>query len=90
MPGKKLDHAHARQNETSRKVRPMPEVSHGRCLNFERCKSIDDLADGLCIKCWDKTSYKDDLVIKDSTISESVAKCKQRKKKGNMRWILGI
>ena len=31
---------------------PMPTESIGKCM---KCKKTGDLADGLCIKCWDRT-----------------------------------
>ena len=44
----------------------MPKESRGRCValrkNGTRCRYEGILADGLCLKCWDKSvGYKDDL-----------------------------
>jgi len=45
----------------------MPKESLGRCSTVakdgKRCNYKGILADGLCIKCWDKSvGYKDDLI----------------------------
>ena len=33
----------------------MPEVTYGLCERSS-CKVWDDLADGLCVKCWDRSN----------------------------------
>ena len=43
-----------------RKFKGMPKISYGRCIR-SGCVSVSDLADGLCMNCWDRTSYKYDL-----------------------------
>jgi len=40
-----------------RKVRLMPETSYGKCIRQE-CRRVSDLADGLCVACWDRTTDK--------------------------------
>ena len=35
----------------------MPKASYGKCIR-SGCRSVSDLADGLCVKCWDRTSHK--------------------------------
>lgn len=47
----------------------IPKESCGRCISKKRdgkrCKRSGILADGLCMKCWDKAvGYKDDLIYK--------------------------
>ncbi|MAE81713.1 MAG: hypothetical protein CMB80_03170 [Flammeovirgaceae bacterium] len=49
-----------KDDQKGRKLRRMPEISYGKCIRKE-CRSVSDLADGLCMVCWDRTSYKCDL-----------------------------
>lgn len=38
-----------------RKTAYIPENTFGECTNVRNCKSFNvDLADGLCVTCWDK------------------------------------
>ena len=54
------------------KARKMHEVSYGKCINFKKCGNIDDLADGLCLICWDKTSYKDDEYREEEVVDNMI------------------
>jgi len=59
ISGQMNTHGRPRKAEIGkfRKVRLMPKISHGECIR-KGCVTITDLADGLCVKCWDCTADK--------------------------------
>jgi len=75
-------------SDNIRKLRQMPEISYGKCIRKE-CRSISDLADGLCVECWDRTSYKCDLGKESEDWIEEVNASETRsraKRTGNKRY----
>ena len=48
-----------KEKEFTRPFHGMPKASYGECIR-RVCRTVDELADGLCVMCWDRTSYKQD------------------------------
>ena len=65
-----------------RKTTSLPKATIGECFNSERCKNFYvDLADGLCVKCWDRQSHSMSFFRKQSR------KANAKRKKAKMPFL---